>query len=74
MEDGPRISTDYEVWVEARDRVNGRVLLGGLGAFGAGTMWAKESPTDRNLVGYGDAREQDSSGSIVFGETAHPDQ
>lgn len=49
---GARLTTDYIVYVLARDPANGRILLGGLGAFGVGQMWFDELERHRQYSGY----------------------
>jgi hypothetical protein len=58
MEDGPRLSRRYGMFVVARDRQQGMVLLGGLGAVGVGQMWRPDDGSDKDYPGYDDAPEQ----------------
>ena len=58
------LHTTFGTRVEARDRVNGYVLLRGLGAMGVGQMWFKEEPRHADYPGYGDAPERDSAGGF----------
>jgi hypothetical protein len=72
MERGPRLSYRYKVWIEARDRKDGWVLLGGLGGMGVGQMWTKETEDHKKYPGYEDAPEQDApeqSSIESFGRT-----
>lgn len=55
---GPRLRYDYNIWVEARDRERGLVLIGGLGGMGVGTMWVKDHPGLVGYAGYSDAPER----------------
>lgn len=64
MELGPGLRTSTRVWVVARDRERGRVLLGGLGAMGVGEMWFVDADRYVNYVGYDDAPEGDSRGGF----------
>jgi hypothetical protein len=64
MEQGPSLSYLYKVWVEARDRKDGWVLLGGLGGIGVGQMWSKEAEDHKNYPGYEDAPERSSVGGF----------
>ena len=56
--DGPGLRYSMEVVVLARDRSAGKVLLGGLGGMGVGTMWFDDDGHRSRLVGYEDAPEQ----------------
>ena len=60
LERGPGLTTRYSVWIEARDRANKRVLLGGLGGMGCGSMWVAEEDKHTNYPGYSEAPEQAS--------------
>ena len=51
IKDGPRLRSDYSVWIEMRS-LDGHVLLGGLGALGCGTMWCKEDARHSEYPGY----------------------
>jgi hypothetical protein len=53
LADGPRLRTDYNVWIEARGP--DRVQLGGLGGLGVGSMWVDEEPRHREYPGYDEA-------------------
>ena len=53
MEDGPRLRSDYNVWIVAKK--DGRVLLGGLGSIGVGQMWVDEEQHHKEYPGYNDA-------------------
>lgn len=64
MEQGPRLSTRYRTWVEARDRSRGMVLVGGLGGLGVGYMWFKEEPHHSEYEGYKEATEVEYNGSL----------
>lgn len=56
-------------WVEARDRQNGRVFLGGLGCLGVGQMWFDDDGSMyQGREGYDGAPERDSTGG--FGTVA----
>lgn len=59
LRDGPRITTKYNVWVEARDREKKLVLIGGLGGMGVGQMWFPEEGHEDYRF-YEDAPEQKS--------------
>ena len=39
MKHGPGLSYGYGTYVVAKDTVNGKVLIGGLGGMGVGQMW-----------------------------------
>lgn len=43
MEHGPGLRHSTRTWVLAKDPVNRRVLVGGLGGFGIGRMWFGEA-------------------------------
>ena len=58
MEDGPRLSTRYGIYVEARDDANGMVLLGGLGAMGCGIMWQQATPIMATFPGWDEAEQR----------------
>ena len=60
LEHGSGLRADYSVWIEAKDTVNHRVLLGGLGGMGCGQMWVDEEPRHKNYTGYEEAPEVDS--------------
>ena len=64
MRDGPRARYDYNIWVEARDRADGWVLFGGLGAMGCGQMWEPDGPDQVKYPGYDDAPERSSIGGF----------
>ena len=55
LRDGPRISTLYNVWVEAKDLKNKMVLLGGLGCMGVGQMWSPLEKRHRQYPGFKEA-------------------
>lgn len=55
MKDGPRLRSDYNTWIVARDPEAGLIKLGGLGGMGVGEMWFQESERDVQLPGYEDA-------------------
>lgn len=60
MEDGPALRS-YLTWVEARDPSRGRILIGGLGGWGAGAMWGTEREASRTRLGYREAPVVDST-------------
>lgn len=64
MADGPRARYDMNIWVVARDRVDGWVKLGGLGAMGVGEMWEPDGPEMLRYAGYEEAPEQSSIGGF----------
>ena len=57
---GPRLSWRYQVWIIARDRMNKRVLIGGLGSMGIGEMWFNEESRHRAYIGYDEAPDANS--------------
>lgn len=67
MREGPGLRYSQQTVVLARDRVNGLVLLGGLGGMGVGRMWFMDGPQYVDYLGYADAPELDSTGG--FGTT-----
>ncbi len=52
-DDGPRIRGDYNTSILARGE--GAVLIGGLGGFGVGRMWAADAPRFAAYPGYSTA-------------------
>lgn len=66
---GPKIGNHYRRWIVARDPGRGRVLVGGLGIFGVGEAWEKESVEHRQYEGFAEAPERDSTGQ--YGTTLH---
>lgn len=54
---GPRLAYGRNTWVEEKDTKNNRVLLGGLGALGVGTMWFKMEEYHKNYINYDEAPE-----------------
>lgn len=59
MKDGPALRS-YSTWVEARDPSRGRILIGGLGGWGAGAMWGMEREESKARLGYREAPVVDS--------------
>lgn len=57
LENGPGLKYSRNTWIEARDRYQGYVLVGGLGAMGVGQMWFKEDEGHKSYEGYEDAPE-----------------
>lgn len=62
MRHGPGLNGHYRTFVIARDPYTKRILIGGLGSLGVGQMWFDEKDTDRDRIGYKEAR-------IVAGNT-----
>lgn len=60
--DGPRLRTDYNQWIIAKDTKSHRVKVGGLGSFGIGEMWIDERECHKEYPGYDDAPEQKNHG------------
>lgn len=58
FEHSPRLSYSRSTWIEARDRKQKLVLVGGLGSFGVGTMWVEEEERHKRYAGYEDAPEK----------------
>ena len=58
LRDGPGLSYGYSTWIEAKCSRWGAVLIGGLGGFGVGKMWAKEDPKfHATYEGYVEAKD-----------------
>ena len=55
LRDGPRLRTDYNTWIVARDPDAGLIKLGGLGGMGVGEMWFTETEDHKLRAGYDDA-------------------
>lgn len=64
MADGPRLRSDYNTWIVARDRSRGYVLVGGLGCMGMGEMWCRDEPRYASYPGYAAAEELSSEGGF----------
>ena len=60
LRNGPRATTAYNMWVIARDRKNGWVLMGGCGCLGVGEMWYKDEDYSE-YPGYKKAPELEST-------------
>lgn len=58
--DGPRLRSDYNQWIIAKNTKAHRVKVGGLGCFGIGEMWIDEREGHKGYPGYSDAPEQES--------------
>jgi hypothetical protein len=57
LEDGPRLSTKYNVWVLGKCTKRNKILLGGLGGLGIGEMWFNMAEWHKNYSGFEDAPE-----------------
>ena len=55
LNNGPRVSSSYNVWIEKRCPNRGKVLLGGLGVLGVGQMWVKEESSHKDYPNYEEA-------------------
>lgn len=64
MENGPRLTTRYGVWVEAKDTTTGMVYLAGLGCMGVGRMWSRASGWEDDPT-YAEAPESTCPDDIV---------
>lgn len=64
--DGPRLRYDYNVWVEAKDSEKGKVLLGGLGGCGVGSMWVPMQKHHRGYPGFDGAPEVSAPPDFEF--------
>jgi hypothetical protein len=65
LEHGPRLRTGQNTWIIAR--CPGKVLVGGLGCMGVGTMWFDEQPFHKDRPGYAEAMWQDEVPESVWG-------
>jgi len=68
LRDGPRLRYDYNIWVEAKNTKNNRVLIGGLGSMGVGMMWLPMSERHKELPDFDDAPEMDAPPPIIYCE------
>ena len=63
MDNGPRLSTLRSTWIKGKDTAAGKVLVGGLGCMGVGTMWSTASEHYLSDPTYADAPEMTYPGS-----------
>ena len=69
LRQGAGLSSNYTVWIEAKDSARKRVLLGGLGGMGVGQMWAEEENCHKKYLGYNEAPQSDSYGQFGTSES-----